>query len=85
MYLRRLEVSAKDRSQWRVFIMVVWGGALRYFSLDDRNLQSMTQIKVNSFEATNPTAHGQAGLWEGTTLQICINYHNSCYWVAYWH
>lgn len=63
------------------------GGALRYFSLDDRNLQSMTQIKVNSFEATNPTAHGQAGLWEGTTwsLQICINYHNSCYWVAYWH
>lgn len=62
-------------------------GALRYFSLDDHNLQSMTQRKANSFEATNTTAHGQAGLWEGTTrsLQICINYHNSCYWVAYWH
>lgn len=66
--------------------MVIWG-PLRYFSLDDHNLQSMTQRKANSFEATNTTAHGQAGLWEGTTrsLQICINYHNSCYWVAYWH
>lgn len=72
----------KDRSQWRVFVMAVWG-PLRYFSLYDQSLHLVTKMKENNSEAMDAAAHVWTLGRHHPVPSNCMNCHNSYYWVEY--